>query len=237
MVIDSAKIKKLSKKLGADLVGIGPVARMADAPVNHRPTDYLPNAKSIIALAVRINYSAVDNLPKTRYEYVNSGNDASVKLNNAVCGVARKLEETGYSAIPFFQGSDDHNLTFDISLKHAAVAAGLGEFGLNNLFLSKEYGARVLLAAVVTDAELKPDPPFNEELCDLCGACIKICPMKALDNPKDYDRKKGWTIDKYKCYHYIYEILEPAYGSYSCGMCIKACPVGKMKAKKATKKH
>ncbi len=235
MPLDNARIKKLARKLGADLVGVASVKSMSSAPSGHRPTDYLPGAKSLISLAVRINYTAVDCLPATRREYVNAGNDASVRLNTAVCGLARKLEEAGFKAIPFFQGSDDHELTFDISLKHAAVAAGLGEFGLNNLFLSSEYGARVLLAAVATDAELKPDPPFSGKLCDLCGACVKVCPMNALRNPKGYDRKTGWTIDKHKCHHYIYGILEPTYGMYSCGMCIKACPVGKAKNRASAK--
>ncbi len=56
--------------------------------------------------------------------------------------------------------------------------------------------------------------------------------MKA---PQGYDRKKGWTIDKHKCHHYIYGILEPIYGMYSCGMCIKACPVGKSKVRASAK--
>jgi epoxyqueuosine reductase len=129
--------------------------------------------------------------------------------------------------MPFFGGTDYHAMMGDLSLKHAAVAAGLGEFGLNNLFLAPEYGPRVILAAVVTSAEFEPDPPFKGQLCDLCEECLKICPSGALRNLRGYDRTMGWAMDKHRCHHYIATVLEPTYGHFSCGMCIKACHVGK----------
>jgi len=230
MPLDKNEIKELARKLGADMVGVGSAEAMDEAPVNHRPTDFLPNAKSIIAIAVRINYSAVDGLPLTRPEYVNDTNTARNKRNFIICELARKLEEEGFAAIPFGGGPfDTRALAGSLSLKHAAVVAGLGEFGLNNLFLSPKYGPRVLLAAIVTDAELEPDPPFNGKLCDLCEDCLKMCPADSLRNPQGYDRTKGWTIDKLSCYNYINEVLRPVYGDASCGMCIKACHVGKDK--------
>ena len=45
-----------------------------------------------------------------------------------------------------------------ISHRHCATRAGLGEFGYNNLVLTKQYGSRVRFNTVVTDAELIPDP-------------------------------------------------------------------------------
>ncbi len=229
MTLNKNKVKKIAKNLGADAVGVGDVKRMDEAPPGHKPTDYLKDAKSVIAVAVRINYSAIEGLPKTRNEYVNAGNAASVKINKVIYELSRKIEEEGFSAVPFLQGEDTSALRGDISLKHAAVAAGIGEFGLNNLLLTPEYGPRVLLAAIVTNAELEPDPPLEEKLCDLCEVCLKVCPVDALRNPQSYDRMKGWTIDKTRCRHYIYEVLEPIHGHFSCGECIKACHVGKAK--------
>ena len=229
MTIDKNEIKELARNLGADLVGVGAVKSMNEAPQGHKPTNYLPDAKSIISAAIRLNFSAIEGLPKSRREYVNTNSAASVRLNNVVYEVARKLEEEGFSAIPFLQGDDLHVLRGDLSLKHAAVAAGLGEFGLNNVLLTPEYGPRVLIAAIVTNAELEPDPLLKEPLCDQCGDCQEICPVNALREPKDYNRMKGWTIDKTRCYHYVYRVLEPSFGNYSCGLCIKACHVGKAK--------
>ena len=37
-------------QLGADLVGIAPVERFAHAPEGHRPTDFMPQCKSVISI-------------------------------------------------------------------------------------------------------------------------------------------------------------------------------------------
>ncbi|MEM3514493.1 MAG: 4Fe-4S binding protein [Candidatus Hadarchaeum sp.] len=222
------RVRRLALKLGADLVGFGPAEAMDEAPAGHRARDFLPSAKTVFSTAARINYSAVDGLPLTRREYINANDSSRALLNGVICGISRYLEEEGYSAIPFLQGTDRKVLMGDLSLKHAAVVAGLGEFGLNNLLLTPRFGPRVLLGAVVTDALIVPDPPLREQLCDLCGACLKACPVGAIKELKDFDRKKGGAMDKYKCSHYINEILEPEYGHHSCGLCIKACHVGKV---------
>ncbi|MEM2890531.1 MAG: 4Fe-4S double cluster binding domain-containing protein [Candidatus Hadarchaeum sp.] len=222
------RIRKLALKLGADLVGFGPAEAMDEAPAGHRARDFLPSAKTIISTAARINYSAVDGLPLTRREYINANDSTRALLNGAICGISRYLEEEGYSAIPFLQGTDHKVLMGDLSLKHAAVVAGLGEFGLNNLLLTPRFGPRVLLGAVVTDALIAPDPPLKEQLCDLCGACLNVCPVGAIKGTREYDRSKGGTVDKHGGLHDLHEVLEPDYGHHSCGLCVKACHVGKV---------
>ena len=64
------------------------------------------------------------------------------------------------------------------SARHAAVAAGLGRFGLNNLLLTPQYGPLQRLVAVITTAELEPDPLLDEDLClgQQCGKCRTECP-------------------------------------------------------------
>ena len=176
------KLKEIAGTMGADLTGIGDAAWMEQAPAGFKPTDHIPNAKSIIGVVVRINRAAVEGLPKSRRAYVGANDAAGIKLNKIIYELANILEDERYHFLPVFEGEDSKTITGDISLKHTAVAAGLGEFGLNNLFLAPEYGPRVLVGAVFTDAKLKPDKPFQEELCNLCEACIEACPTGALDN-------------------------------------------------------
>jgi len=45
---------------GADLVGIAPVERFANAPEGHKPTDFLPGCKSVISVALHIFQGAAD---------------------------------------------------------------------------------------------------------------------------------------------------------------------------------
>jgi epoxyqueuosine reductase len=51
------------------------------------------------------------------------------------------------------------------SMRHAAVRAGLGEFGLNNVVVTPRYGPRVRFNALVTEAELEPTPLPAEQIC------------------------------------------------------------------------
>lgn len=67
-------------------------------------------------------------------------------------------------------------------LRLAAYCAGLGEVGYSGMFLTPEFGPRQMFAAVITDAELEPDPLFAGEICDNCMACVKECPGKAISD-------------------------------------------------------
>ena len=52
----SKKIKEFARNLGADLIEIGDAKRMDEAPTKHEPTDYLPDAKSIIIRRLNGSY-------------------------------------------------------------------------------------------------------------------------------------------------------------------------------------
>jgi ferredoxin len=65
-------------------------------------------------------------------------------------------------------------------LRLAAYCAGLGEIGYSGMFLTPEYGPRQMFAAVLTDAELEPDPLYEGGLCDRCLECARQCPGKAI---------------------------------------------------------
>ncbi len=89
------------------------------------------------------------------------------------------------------------------SHRHAATRAGLGEFGYNNLLLTKEFGARQRLNSIVTDAELVPDPLIEEPIClrDKCNLCLKACIMSCItmrDDPEvtDYRSVEEDTRDR-----------------------------------------
>jgi len=175
----TGEVKRFARSRGADLVGIAAIERLADAPKGHRPRDYLPSARAIVSIAVRLNYAPIENLPKSRREYTLNYHIVNRRLADIAYEVSRFLEEHNYEAIPFAVGSDQKTLFGDISHKHVAYAAGMGEFGLNNLLLTPEYGPRVRFASTITNAPLKPDPLFDGSLCDECGECVKVCPCGA----------------------------------------------------------
>jgi len=77
-----------------------------------------------------------------------------------------------------------------LSLRHAAVAAGLGEFGWHSIVITPKYGTRNRFAAILTTAELEPDPLYDgAALCNpkTCGVCSGICPNGCIHRYGDKD--------------------------------------------------
>jgi epoxyqueuosine reductase len=67
-------------------------------------------------------------------------------------------------------------------LKDAAVLAGLGCVGRNNLLVTPGHGPRVRLRMVLLDTELAPTGPIEFDPCRGCeGPCRSACPRGAFD--------------------------------------------------------
>jgi len=131
----------------------------------------------------------------------------------------------------------------DISQKHAAVAAGLGRFGLQSLVLTPQFGPRQRWGTVITNAPLILGSPLEEQLCspELCGtACIKNCPAGALSENRTESIEKLdflpgglWyygNVEKRLCRTYRTKREEElgwkTEGGHGCAICLRVCPVG-----------
>ena len=114
------------------------------------------------------------------------------------------------------------------SHRHAAVAAGLGRFGLNNLLLTPQFGPRQRLVSLITNAPLTPDPLIEEPVClgAKCSKCLKACPACAFGEPRTVDL--GFAADelsefsKDACRGY-YKVS--TLGSQCARECMTACPL------------
>ena len=52
--------------------------------------------------------------------------------------------------------------------------AGMGTLGLNASILTPEFGPRVFVTSIITDAPLVAGKPMDEELCTRCGLCVEL---------------------------------------------------------------
>lgn len=66
----------------------------------------------------------------------------------------------------------------------AAYLCGLGQIGYSKMLLTPDFGPLNRQAFIFTDAELEPDPIYEDELCDKCMACVGACPGHCIDPRK-----------------------------------------------------
>jgi len=102
-----------------------------------------------------------------------------------------------------------------LSMKHAAVQAGLGALGKSSLLLNKQYGTLLTVGAVLTDMVIKSDP-FADNICvEGCDLCIKNCSVQALD---------GNGANQKACRTRAYGKTERGFGTVDCNKCRSVCP-------------
>ncbi|UCC33424.1 MAG: epoxyqueuosine reductase [Candidatus Bathyarchaeota archaeon] len=222
-------LREMSTRLGADLFGVASSDALNEAPLGHRPTDILPSVKSIIILGMKMLDAQTDVLPTNGDYFGVSPRQKMVKghstfisqeLDRAGYALARLLEKQAFKAyhqMASTGGTDERYLTGLLSLKHIAVQAGLGILGHNSLLITPQYGPRVRLTAILTDAELQPDAPMDKNFCEDCeNPCISLCPAKALEKPS---HEAPYEINKFACAQYLN--TRP-----TCSVCLKVCPIG-----------
>ena len=186
-----------AKKIGIDLIGFAPKSRFEGIDPQHNPFSIFPEAKTVIMLGKRICRGALRGVEEgTNFgDYALFGKNwlEDEFLSLACYDLVRMIEDNGWEACPLFpnpselgpqgvsvaEGRPEPNVYPDFD--YAAVAAGLGEIGLNGLFLSPEFGSRQRFHMILTDAEIEPSPIFEGSVCDGCGECARSCPLGAVD--------------------------------------------------------
>jgi len=108
--------------------------------------------------------------------------------------------------------------------KEAAVRAGLGSIGKHNLIMNEKYGSWVAYQSIVTNAEMEPDTPSEDDLCGSCNLCLKACPSSALYEPRRLDPRK--CVAYLLTSHDVPDVNLPHLNNYilGCDACQEACP-------------
>ncbi|MFQ5710425.1 MAG: hypothetical protein ACE5GD_01460 [Candidatus Geothermarchaeales archaeon] len=204
-------IKDFARHRGAEMVGVSPVERLKNAPEGHGPSDIHGGARSVISIALSIPRGVIhaNSLAQSRgnrfyqYIYLTHGYRAmNNRLDQIAFETTSQLEGMGYvsTPIPASAPSSGKHLRGVFSHRHAAVAAGLGEFGWNALFMAPGRGPWVRLVTVITEADLAPDPMYQgEKLCDFpdCRVCVAVCPMEAIPEEEDVEVEIGGRVFRY----------------------------------------
>jgi len=244
-----AAIKERARELGFDLVGIttaspfpeadaayqrwidaghhGTMAYMAE----HRdrvgdPRRIRASARSIIAVAM--NYYAgepvlpADDEPRGRLARYAWGDDYHLVMWPRLRTLCAFLTEHGARLARYYV---DTGPLLDRAI---AQRAGLGWCGRHSCLITKAFGTWVTLGEILTDLDLRPDPPASGD-CGLCEACLRgdeACPTGAITAPGVVDARKCisyWTIEHRG---WIPREVRPTLQDmiFGCDLCQEVCP-------------
>ena len=203
--------------LGASLAGSAAIGSIRRTPSHRKAGDprWPEAARSAVILA--LDHPAGE--PSRDWWDSRSGKTpGNRELIRVVEGLCHWLaKELALTAFPLPYGVEDGGLF----LKEAAVVAGLGVIGRNNLLVTPRFGSRVRLRALL----LAFDP------CAGCPApCLQACPQEAFARGR-YDRRRcRRQIEKDQ--ENPYRIMDMSSMTYAitcikyCRACELACPVG-----------
>ena len=160
--------------LGADLAGLAAVDELRGLTVEPEPVRWPEGARSLLVVAV----AHPPERPELDWWFGRidpPGNRVLARIVQGLCDWA--VSNLGLRTIhlPY------HVERGGIYLKDAAVLAGLGCVGLNNLLVTPAFGPRVRLRALALDAALPSTGPSSFDPCAGCGApCRRACPQSVF---------------------------------------------------------
>jgi epoxyqueuosine reductase len=246
--MDKERIRQFCYNLGLDAVGFASVDSFDEAPESHHPSSICRDAQTVIVIGKAIPrgvlHSPVYNLyflHRTYHSVYDSLNEIGLNLSNWI------EEEDNCLAVPIPSYAPMVFHSFEpwgvLSLKHAAVKAGLGNFGRNQLVHHPRFGTLLRFGAVVTSTELPADPISEKNPCpEKCEACLKACPPKAFADDGTFHKMDclSHTI-KHAIYplalksedglRHIERVINTAGYNYwlECDECLKVCPSNRMR--------
>ena len=202
----SQELKDFARNVvGVDAIGIAPIERFEGAPEYMSPRTVFPGVKSVIVFTRRIIrgcYRGIERGTHWPSYQVFAYSGLTKLVHQANYRIGRFIEDHGYLSVPCPPAATlkeagprgpvppggKYPRDVNVSLRIAAVLAGLGEMGWSKVLLTPQFGPRQRLGLILTDAELEPDPVRINRICDRCKICVRDCPGNAIDP------KKGNTI-------------------------------------------
>lgn len=224
---ESAEIKRIARLFGADLVGISEIderwhyaSRVDTRDFSPAPNDLPEGMSHVIVMGHAMDFDLVETYPSA---LAGTATGREYSHEAAICiQLAAYIRGLGYKAVA---SMNDTALVIPYAIK-----AGLGEYGRNQMVLTRDFGPRVRFSKVFTSLPLKPDVPRPLGLgdyCRGCTTCAESCPPRALpfgapdfgtDSPSTIRGVRKWSADCEKCFGYWAKLKS------DCAICMRVCP-------------
>ena len=216
-------VQEWKQKLAVDLMGVASVDGASPAEFRAMATALLPGVKSVVVMGRELYQEVVSLLQPTRQageaepgELLKVHTDyVSGSLNRAVHEMSAHFRAKGFRSLPLPAKipTDERFLKALFSFKHAAYLAGLGTIGRHSLLITPEFGPRVRLACLLTEAAVEPWGMSPGEYCLKCDACVRACPARAIESRGP---DGPYAVNGFACRAY-------RQAGMTCAVCMKAC--------------
>ena len=183
-----------------------------------------------VSVVVHLSDAIVDEIgAEPTHTYFNHYRSVNAFIDALLLKTGLFLQKNGYRYITVAASQSINkngwNYTGRYSHKKAAVLSGLGTIGKSSMFLHKDYGTRVRLGTVFTDAPFDVNDVQPVSLCKNCDLCVKACPSGAISG-------KEWApgvmreemFDAEKCSEYMKKHFQHIGRGAVCGICMEVCP-------------
>ncbi|HNW85393.1 MAG TPA: epoxyqueuosine reductase [Candidatus Limiplasma sp.] len=216
-------IKQIFLDAGADLCGVANIEAFQGTPEGFHPTNLYPDCRSVVVFAKALPKGATLVSPRIVYQQYNSKN--LVELDRIAFLASGRVEAAFPDAIAVPIPSDGPYEywvpeTMEgrgiLSMKHAALLAGLGTLGKSTLLLNRRFGNRLSIGAVLTNLDLPTDPPAESICIPGCRVCIEGCPAHAIND-------RG--VDQQLCRKHAYGVNSRGFDVTNCNACRTQCPM------------
>lgn len=173
------------------------------SPSHLLPEDILAGAETVLAYFLPFSKEIVNSNLEGEYSS-REWAAAYVETNRLISDLNQYLEkelaEKGWraSSVPATHQFDKKRLLSDWSHRHAAYAAGLGKFGINNMLITAK-GCAGRVGTLITDLKIEPSQPIDKELClnkagKNCQKCVENCVNDSLQVD---------SFARFKCYEQL----------------------------------
>ncbi|MBI3590421.1 MAG: tRNA epoxyqueuosine(34) reductase QueG [Candidatus Melainabacteria bacterium] len=199
---------------------------LRENPINAKPKQILPEAKSVISLLVNY-YTEPPSDPGANYGRVAAyavGLDYHKVLRKKIRQFQEKIEKNigkhflsrGFSdSVPLLEKSFARN-------------SGLGFFGKHTLIINKPFGSYFFICELISDLEIETTHEISGT-CGQCTRCKDICPTSALDNEYQLDARLCISYLTIENKENIPLELREKIGPwvFGCDLCQMICPYNK----------
>lgn len=193
-----------------------------DAEQRADPGAFLPDARSVVLLAVPC--AAPGKRPEAegrvaRFAWGQDYHDRLAILLRDLAEVVRSQRPN--ARLRLFADAQP------VLERALARRAGLGSPGRNTMLIRRDLGSHFHIAGLVTDIDLAPDAPCDEDICGDCRRCVEACPTGALSPDGFLDARRCLSYLTIEHRGTISDPLARAMGDrlFGCDTCQEICPL------------